>query len=504
LICFSITTVSLWIDEGYTAWIVAHNTLGSVVAALANSFQETAADRQYPLYVLWIWSWAHVFGSSELALRSANAPFGILYVLALALTCRYVLLRRFAWIPFAFAPFVWFYMNEARSYLMLASLATAATGAMIAYVYGPQAFRPRAVWLLGGFAFLALLTNILAVFLFPGLGVLAIASLRTQKPQLREWLAPALIVGPLMALTLIFYALTFAGMGGRDELQSNHRAYPSFAFAAQVLYEDAGFDGLGPPRNDLRSQPTKTARGYIVYLLLGLTTLTLAVFLALRTSYDARFLVLLGGWLVSLLLAIVTSSLLHSRFLGRHMAAPLPLLLFSLMTLLRYRISLTLLAAVFVVSDVRMSVLPQYWKDDYRSAVHDVISRAEHAPGAIDWAADDRTANYYGLGLTHPGSPGYTRYLQLDRVEEMQGVSVLNLTPQGVDALLKSQRARAPVYLALSKSDIFDGNRGWQQAIERDHPAIVAVYRAFTIYRFSATSRTAASKIPPASEPRSG
>ncbi len=490
LIGLSITNVSLWIDEGFTAWIAAHPTIASVAAALASPFQATAADRQYPLYVLWIWSWVRVFGSSEVALRAANVPFGVLYVLSLALTSRYVFSRRFAWIPFAFAPFIWFYMNEARSYLMLASLATATTAAAIAYAYGPRTFRPSAVWLLAGFGLLALLTNILAVFLFPGLVVFAFWSMRgPAAPAWRDWFAPALAFGPLIALALIFYAGTFVGAGGQNELRSNHRDIPSLAFAAQVLYEDAGFDGLGPPRNDLRDAPTNIAPRYAAFMLFGLIALTLAVILALRNAYDARFQPLLVGWIVCFVLAVAVSYLLHSRFLGRHMAAALPLLLFALMLGMRYRASLVLLAAVFFLSDMRLSVLQEYWKDDYRSAVHDVVTRAQN-DSIIDWAADDRTANYYGLALAHPGHEAYGRYLQVGWPVRAQGVAVSLMRPQTVDAMLKSQLAQGkPIFLALSKLDVFDSFGGWQHAIDEYQPLVVARYRAFTIYRFSSTGQ---------------
>jgi hypothetical protein len=491
LICLSITNVSLWIDEGFTAWLAAHPSLGSVVAALTSPFQATSADRQYPLYVLWIWSWVRLFGSSEFALRSANAPFGVLYVLSLALTCRYVFFRRFAWIPFAFAPFIWFYMNEARSYLMLASLATAATGAAIAYAYGSPSFRRRAIWLLAAFSLLALLTNILAVFLFPGLMIFALWSLRgSAAPRWREWLAPTLVIGPLIALALAFYAGTFVGAGGKDELRSNHRGIPSVAFAAQVLYEDAGFDGLGPPRNDLREDPTNIGPRYAVFLLIGVTALALAVMLALRRSYDARFKPLLLGWIVSLALAVAVSYLLHARFLGRHMAAAFPLLMFSLLACLRYRASLVLLAAVFFISDLRLSALPEYWKDDYRDAVQYVAARAQIGSAIIDWAADDRTANYYGLALAHPGNEGFGRYLQVGWPVRAQGIAVSLMRPEAVNVLLKNQLAQhEPVYLALSKVDVFDANQGWEDAIENYRPAVVARYRAFAIYRFSSPSR---------------
>ena len=490
LLCLSITNVSLWIDEGFTAWLVAHPTLGSIVAALSSPFQATAADRQYPLYIVWIWCWTRIFGSSEIALRTSNMPFAVLYVLSLALASRYIFLRRFSWIPFAFAPFIWFYMNEARSYLMLASLATAATAAAIAYAYGPSAFRRHAAWLLGIFALLTLLTNVLAVFLFAGLIVFGSIVFRSVAPRWREWLVPALVLGPPMALVIVFYAFTFIGGSGQNELRSNHRGASGIAYSAQILYEDFGFDGLGPPRNSLRDEPTKILRYDAASLGFGLVGFALAVILALRRPLDPRFWPLVLGWAASFLIALAVSYFLHTRFLGRHMAATFPLLMFTLMALLRYRTSIVLLAMVFFLSDIRLSLLTQYWKDDYRAAVRDVIAEARLTGCTIDWAADDRTANYYGLALAHPGHAAFGRYLEVGWREESRGVAVSLMRPEVVDSLIRSQLSeRKPVCLALSKEDVFDSFNGWQRAISDDRPSVVARERAFTIFLFSSARR---------------
>jgi hypothetical protein len=135
---------------------------------------------------------------------------------------------------------------------------------------------------------------------------------------------------------------------------------------------------------------------------------------------------------------------------------------------------------------MRLSVLPQYWKDDYRGAVRDVVMRSQTTGCTIDWAADDRTANYYGLALAHPGHENYGRYLQVGWPQRAGGVAVSSMRPEAVDAMLKAQLAQGkPVCLALSKLDVFDLSQGWQRAIDRHHPTVVANYRAFTIYRFS-------------------
>jgi hypothetical protein len=485
VIALCISRASLWIDEGFTAWLAVHHSLASLIVSTTKPPAD-ASDQQYPLYVAYIWAWCKAFGYSELALRAANLPFAVVYVLAISITCRSILGRRFAWIPFAFAPFMWLYVSEARSYLMLTAFATVAVAAAIAYAYGPPAYRRAAIWFLLIASLLALLSNILGIFLLPGVAVI-LAAARSDRSNLlwKEWLLPIVVVGPLILATMVFYAFTFMGSAGRAEvLHAQH--YSPVASVAQVLYEDAGLDGLGPPRNTLRINPTSIASTYLPWLLLGAALIALAVIQSLREPIDRRFWLMLFAWLSAFALTLLISSVTHDRFLGRHMAAAFPFLIFALMFLLRRRFPLVLLAIAFLVSDFRMTFLPEYWKDDYRGAVADIIAREHNNPGSIDWAADAPTANYYGLALTYIDNPVYTRYVMVDFPREAVGTYGVNLTPQSVEALLRRQRSGGrPVYLAVSKPDLVDDHQAWHRAIERYHAAHVADYRAFSIYVFS-------------------
>ena len=65
---------SLWIDEAATAVQAMQPDLGSWWQLLV---QEKTAHLQMPFYMLYIWGYEKAFGSSEWALRLANAPWFI-------------------------------------------------------------------------------------------------------------------------------------------------------------------------------------------------------------------------------------------------------------------------------------------------------------------------------------------------------------------------------------------------------------------------------------------
>jgi hypothetical protein len=487
LLAFAVTATSLWIDEGFTAWVVRHRPFHSLVETLAGPLP-SASDRQYPLYDIWLWGWSRLFGSSEYSLRAANIPFGVIFVIALAQTSRLVFKRSVAWLPFAFAPFVWFYMNEARPYIMLGSCATAAVGAMLVYTFGPERNRKASIWLFCTAFLASCLAHVLAVLCFPGLAVLAVtAILRGRPPRWSEWRGPVLLCGPLLLASLVFYTSTLTGSNGRDEIEVNRRASPShgavaFVFAGQILYEHAGFAGLGPPRNALRVDKVEIVHGpYLIWLVFGATGLVVFCYFALRRPRSRTVSVLALAWVASFIFAIGIAYALHARFLGRHAAAILPFLLFAVLSVCRSRVQVLALALVVATSDVRLALLPEYWKDDYRGAAQDVIKRVQAAPGIIDWVADGFTAGYYGLDLRRDIGGG-TR-TDVGRIEHDGELNAGNLCASEVSSLLRVQRLRhIPIYVAISKPDLFDMCGGWRSEIAARHAIPVVKYRTFDIY----------------------
>jgi hypothetical protein len=140
---------SLWFDEGYTAWLVNH-PLGQILRLVR-------ADTSPPLYYLLLHVWTQIFGTSEAALRSLSALFGILTIALAADIAKRLSLRpaATAWI-LALSWWQVSYSQEARSYEMSAFLVT-----MMLWILVRNLEKPDWRWLVSliGVGACALYTN---------------------------------------------------------------------------------------------------------------------------------------------------------------------------------------------------------------------------------------------------------------------------------------------------------------------------------------------------------
>jgi mannosyltransferase len=111
-------TQSYWSDEVVTVSHL-HHSLWAMLGQLPHT--ETTP----PLYFVVAWFWAHVFGHSELGLRSLSAIAGVLTVPVAYAVGAKIFSRRVGVIVAAFAtcnPFLVWYSQEARSYALLVLL----------------------------------------------------------------------------------------------------------------------------------------------------------------------------------------------------------------------------------------------------------------------------------------------------------------------------------------------------------------------------------------------
>ncbi len=113
-----INNQSFWWDESLTAY---ESTLpfGAMINTVIH------VETTPPLYFVLIWIWAHVFGSSEVALRSVSTLAGIA-VVPISYLCAKELISRWAGVVaaalVALNPFMIWYSQEARAYMLLAAL----------------------------------------------------------------------------------------------------------------------------------------------------------------------------------------------------------------------------------------------------------------------------------------------------------------------------------------------------------------------------------------------
>ena len=114
----TINNQSFWSDEALTAY-EAHLPFGAMINTVAH------VETTPPLYFVLAWAWAHVFGTSEIALRSISTISGIALVPIAYLAARDLVSRWAGVLAAAFVtvnPFMIWYSQEARGYMLLAAL----------------------------------------------------------------------------------------------------------------------------------------------------------------------------------------------------------------------------------------------------------------------------------------------------------------------------------------------------------------------------------------------
>ena len=187
---------SFWVDE----W-VTRNLVSLPLLDMLRGVRETESTP--PLYYVLGWGWAHIFGTSEFALRSLSALFGaamvpVTYAAASALATRRVGLIAASFV--AFNPLLVWYSTEARAYALLLLL-VATTLLFFARALAKPRAQPLLLWSLAGAA--ALTTHYFAVFV---VAAEALALLFVRRSHRR---AVALALVPIAAIGLALLPLGY-------------------------------------------------------------------------------------------------------------------------------------------------------------------------------------------------------------------------------------------------------------------------------------------------------
>lgn len=169
----TISTQSYWLDEATTVHLM-HLPFGTML------HQVRVSETTPPLYFVVAWLWAKLFGTSELGLRSLSALLGV-GLIPLTYYCGRQLISRWAGLLAALlaavSPFLIWYSQEARSYMMFAVFSG------LSFLFFLRALDSRAkrdiVWwaLSSG---LAMSTHFFAGFLVAPEGIWLLLRLRTR------------------------------------------------------------------------------------------------------------------------------------------------------------------------------------------------------------------------------------------------------------------------------------------------------------------------------------
>ncbi len=109
---------SFWQDEALTAY-EARLPLGAMITTIVH------VETSPPLYFVLIWAWGHVFGTSDVALRSVSMLAGVALVPVAYVSARDLVSPCAGVVAAAlvtFNPFLIWYSQEARAYMLLALL----------------------------------------------------------------------------------------------------------------------------------------------------------------------------------------------------------------------------------------------------------------------------------------------------------------------------------------------------------------------------------------------
>jgi hypothetical protein len=170
----TIASQSYWLDEAQAAHEVSLS-FGHMLSAWSSS------EWNPPLYLLLAWPWAHIFGTGEAGLRSLSAIFGIALIPVLYACGSELVSRRaglVAALLVAVNPFMVWYSQEAREYMLLALLSGASLW-LYARTYRTGARRDLVWWSI--LSALALLTQYFAGFLVVAEAIVLIWRLRSRE-----------------------------------------------------------------------------------------------------------------------------------------------------------------------------------------------------------------------------------------------------------------------------------------------------------------------------------
>jgi len=370
---------SYWFDEAQAAHEL-HLSFGSMLNSMV------VHETNPPLYFVLGWLWARVFGTGEVGLRSLSALAGTAVIPIAYLCGRELVSRRAGLMAAALAalsPFMIWYSQEAREYMLLALLC----GASLLYFARAWHDSSRTnVVLWGVFSALAVLTHAFAGFLVAAEALWLLYVIRDRTIAVAAGIVAAV---QLALLPLLFNHATKSLLGfiTATPLSLRIQQVP-VAFGLGTLYESPG----------------------VHYGLLGAAVLVGACVVLLLVGADSRALRGAGAAAalaaVVLLVPLVVALLGEDYYIPRALIPawiPLAVVVGAACTAPRARAAGAILAVVllgsFVYAQVKITDNAQYQRPDWRG-----VARAlgpANATRAI--VADDGSAATDPLAIYLPG-----------------------------------------------------------------------------------------------------
>jgi hypothetical protein len=389
---FRIDAQSLWYDEGISAHQLSR-TFSEIVRA-------SALDTHPPGYYWALKAWGDVFGSSEVALRSLSAAWGVAAVVLTFLIGRRlfgILAGSVAALLLALAPLAVYYSQEVRMYAQVTAL-----GLLAVYAYSRRNY-----WLYALAGLATLYSQYLGVAMLLAVNLHALVWWRNRTR--REWLA---WLGANVAIALGFLPWLAAFID-----QQSHALNTSPRTVVGITVDTLMAYGGGVARNDL-------------FLWTGVSLVAVAlVGCALARNWQAVSLALLV-WLLPLGL-VAFLGLRSGLFEVRYLVLGLPgLVLLVGAAIVRFTPKPLLIAPIgLLLAPATIGLSAQYFdpslaRDDYRGLVAD-IQREERPSDAIVLVAPNQVeifGYYYRGSLPMIGLPAQRPIDAQDTLQQLEGL----------------------------------------------------------------------------------
>lgn len=453
---FWIQRESLWIDEAVSAVVILAPSLDQVWSEISRI---NATEMHLPAYHYYLWGVAHWVGHSEAALRAANLPWMLLGFAALILA---VYARSdpepSLWMALFLVthPFLFYYTNEVRPYAMQFGLACMAFAGLAKGLTLRDQPQTTWSWLMGLSAVLLAWTTIYGLAWWVMCLLIWLGLLHGPRKSPAGCLITALLVlGGLSAIAFHGWVISLGGRAssvGTTNLQT-------LAYAA---CEGAGGAGFLPGRSQLRARTTPGLGSILMTAVTVLSVVSLGIAGLVRSLKIHKRSWWPCVWSLPALGILASGVIKNFRVVGRHFTPVAP----SLFWFLAYgpqkdrawrwtRPAGLALLALWIWSDVRLATLPEHRKDDYRATAR-FIEQHHRTNEIVWWAADEAARKYYKLEWVIP---------------------VMNPSPSEL------ARKSRPVWVVLSKPDVYDGNAALQNFLSQVGAEPEKTFTSFQIYR---------------------
>lgn len=398
---------SIWADEALTAF-ETRIPFGSMIRVVQH------VETTPPLYFVVIWFWSHVFGTGVVALRSLSAVAGIALVPVAYLATRELAGRVAGVLAAAFVtfnPFLIWYSQEARTYMLLTLLAG------LSFLWFARARREpstRNLLWWAGWSALALMTHFFAAFLVAAEALWLIWAHRSRP----VWLAAAGVAVVELAMLPFAISDTSHGAGWIASEPRHNRVSQAFSeWAVSIAYRH-----------------TKIWLGLVGGAVVIVAVVALTRFGGDRRTRDAvKVGGLIGGfvWVAPLALGYLG----QDYFLSRNLmpaVVPFAVVLAAACVAPRARLLGGALAvallALFVIGLIKVQTRPWFQRPDWRSVAH-ALGPAT-VPRAV-LAADGTTADPLKIYLPGAawGEPPSKR-VTIDEVDVVGATKVLGVLVQ--------------------------------------------------------------------------